>query len=83
MSVNIDNVNSILEFNEFLTNCSDTVLILLANEVNYLHTNSYFPESGICLQLLDRINDSGNTATAMDICIPIALEYLHRHCVPF
>jgi len=83
MSVNIDNVKSISEFNEFLTNCSDTVLILLSNEVNSLYTNSYFPESGICLQLLDRINDNNNTVTAMDICIPIALEYLHRNCMPF
>ena len=82
MTVNIDEITTLREFNDFVHTCSDTVLNVLAGEVKYMDDNKHLQENGICLRVLENIQKNG-TATFMDICIPIAFEFLKRYCKSF
>lgn len=84
MCETINEIKTIDDFTNLLKNCSYDLLDSLGDEVIQLNTNGYFPADGMCLKIIDNINENeGRSICSMDIAIPISFEFLKRNCPPF
>lgn len=71
----LNNISSLMEFNQFLENCSDDDLKTLTSECKSWLTNGFFPKNSELFNIMER---STSTITALDICISISFSYIKR-----
>ena len=55
--MNVTEIKNKIDYANFITNCSDAILSIFANDVKCCLTTGYFPENSVCLQIIDNCSD--------------------------